>query len=219
MQPDDLLRMTDVNTLTHDFVVAAQLGHPHIVFTPQELERYLQTYRIAIELVVGQQVAAQMVGDALDRAAEREAALSDRILDLEAAEAAQRAVVERTFGPGYEAILSERARQIAVEGWDAEHDDRENHDGQLALAARCYELPDAPPEPPEGWPWDAEWWRPREPWANLVRAGALWLAEADRLERAGDRIGAAVVREVEVPRCAKALAAIARVAPAADGAQ
>lgn len=37
-------------------------------------------------------------------------------------------------------IAEERARQVAVEGWNAEHDDAHT-DGSLALAAVCYATP------------------------------------------------------------------------------
>ena len=33
------------------------------------------------------------------------------------------------------------------------------------------------------WPWAAEWWKPKDCRRNLVRAGALILAEIERLDR------------------------------------
>lgn len=92
-------------------------------------------------------------------------------------------------------ILNERARQLAEEGWTADHDDRHDQ-GELARAAGCYALsasiqiiankPGALVSPPPSnvWPWHRDWWKPKSPRADLVRAGALILAEIDRLDRA-----------------------------------
>lgn len=80
-------------------------------------------------------------------------------------------------------VLLERHRQIDVEGWTPEHDD-EHDGGEMAWAAACYIT-----ATPEGfsdylqWPWSAEWWKPRDRRRNLVRAGALLLAEIERLDR------------------------------------
>ncbi|MBF8802266.1 hypothetical protein [Pseudomonas asiatica] len=96
------------------------------------------------------------------------------------------------------AILEERKRQTETEGWTAEHDDQY---GSLELieAATCYAL--APPwldiwddekqamkkwQPtcPPAWPWALSWWKPRSRRENLIRAGALILAEIERIDRA-----------------------------------
>ena len=80
-------------------------------------------------------------------------------------------------------VLAERARQISVEGWTPEHDDR--HDGmELAFAASCYAVADEGEPPSAVWPWSVNWWKPRSHRKNLVRAGALILAEIERLDRA-----------------------------------
>lgn len=81
---------------------------------------------------------------------------------------------------GTELIAAERRRQIDVEGWTAEHD-RQHTVLELSVAAAAYVMakgPDA--EMPQGWPWDAKWWKPKDRERNLVRAGALYLAAADR---------------------------------------
>jgi hypothetical protein len=83
-------------------------------------------------------------------------------------------------------VLAERSRQISAEGWTPEHDD-EHGDGELARAASVYANPhiwDILGESQVGWPWDASWWRPSTPRQNLVKAGALILAEIERLDRA-----------------------------------
>ena len=88
-------------------------------------------------------------------------------------------------------IARERERQISVEGWSADHDDG-HPNGELAQAAGCYALHAGQPEPaqvrpgyaPQEWPWDAKWWKPTDRRRNLVKAGALIVAEIERLDRA-----------------------------------
>jgi hypothetical protein len=88
-----------------------------------------------------------------------------------------------------EEIAAERKRQVEVEGWTPEHDD--DHDsGQLAEAASCYANPYYPYQhstTPVGWPWDDEWWKPKDPRSNLIRAAALIVAEIERIDRVEDQ--------------------------------
>lgn len=92
-------------------------------------------------------------------------------------------------------VLAERQRQISVEGWTPEHDDFGADGPALAVAAGCYALfTDAYPnygEPPPQWLWAASWWKPSTPRRDLVKAGALILAEIERLDRAASRDGRA----------------------------
>jgi len=85
-------------------------------------------------------------------------------------------------------IAAERLRQIEVEGWTSEHDD-EHAFGEMQHAALAYLL-SAERRPysslytqPTIWPWAAQWWKPKGPGRDLVRAGALCMAESDRLIR------------------------------------
>lgn len=85
-------------------------------------------------------------------------------------------------------VLAERRRQIESEGWTSAHDDEYLMSGSLAEAAACYAISSIPgaerrKEPPHGWPWSIEWWKPTTPRRNLVKAGALILAEIERLDR------------------------------------
>ena len=87
-------------------------------------------------------------------------------------------------------VLAERQRQISAEGWAPEHDDQHSS-GQMALAAACYALvgsidrsPGAFKTPLQNWPWQASWWKPTTPRRDLVKAGALIIAEIERLDRA-----------------------------------
>jgi hypothetical protein len=98
-------------------------------------------------------------------------------------------------------IAAERKRQIEAEGWTPEHDDAHTY-GEMSLAAACYALAggyrladDGIRESPNPtldaaafikrwWPWDWSWWKPNNRRRNLVKAGALIVAEIERLDRA-----------------------------------
>ncbi|VWB89092.1 hypothetical protein BLA13014_04127 [Burkholderia aenigmatica] len=84
-------------------------------------------------------------------------------------------------------VLVERRRQVEAEGWTPEHDDH-HADGSIALAAACYAVADNENYPlaeaPDLWPWDLDWWKPSTERRNLVKAGALILAEIERIDRA-----------------------------------
>jgi hypothetical protein len=92
-------------------------------------------------------------------------------------------------------VAAERNRQVRAEGWDDIHDDCHDR-SELALAAACYALSGTPKDEsifihgrwysPRDlfWPWDKEWWKPSDSRRNLVKAGALLLAEIERLDRA-----------------------------------
>lgn len=104
--------------------------------------------------------------------------LKRRIAELEA----------RAFNPAILDVIAERQRQQSVEGWTPEHDDQ-YEDGELIDAAACYakdsSLWDCIGEPPSDWPWNDEWWKPSKSMRrNLIKAGALILAEIERRDRA-----------------------------------
>lgn len=85
-------------------------------------------------------------------------------------------------------VLAERRRQVVQEGWTPEHDDA--HDsGEMALAAAAYasESITGHGGMPGFWPWACEWWKPGAGRRMLVKAGALILAEIERLDRAAAR--------------------------------
>lgn len=96
---------------------------------------------------------------------------------------------------GYLDVVAERERQISKEGWTLEHDD-EHDGGTLACAGAAYALQAgcqlSPYDgigfedgPPDFWPqdWRKEWWKPKGPRRDLVRAAALIIAEIERLDR------------------------------------
>ncbi|MCS3393155.1 hypothetical protein NX868_17365 [Burkholderia thailandensis] len=86
-------------------------------------------------------------------------------------------------------VLAERRRQIEREGWTPARDDQ-YRDHELSCAAGCYAmytLAYPAGDPPPAWPWAADWWKPTTHRRNLVKAGALILAEIERLDRSAAR--------------------------------
>ncbi len=96
-----------------------------------------------------------------------------------------------------ELVAAERKRQIDKEGWEPSHDDGHTN-GALARAAGCYAVPpDMRARLVKGtmgdvidwmWPFDEEWWKPSpdDRIRELVKAGALIVAEIERLQRLQD---------------------------------
>lgn len=108
---------------------------------------------------------------------------------LDELEAAEKRIAELeggAFNPAILDVVAERQRQKTIEGWTPEHDD-EHCNGELAMAAVCYINETGTVNrnggKPWGWPWDASWWKPNARRRNLVKAGALILAEIERLDR------------------------------------
>lgn len=100
-------------------------------------------------------------------------------------------------------VLAERHRQVTAEGWSFKHDDQYKNT-ELAFAASCYAfhaaaaswdleddgIPYDSHPVPKQWPWDPSWWKPTDARRDLVKAGALILAEIERLDRAaGIKVG------------------------------
>ena len=95
-------------------------------------------------------------------------------------------------------VAAERRRQIEAEGWTPKHDD-EHDRGQMATAAAGYAYVAGLSQqdrarfvgpaafPPPLWPWDLRWWKPTDRRRDLVKAGALIVAEIERLDRAAIR--------------------------------
>lgn len=80
------------------------------------------------------------------------------------------------------AVLAERQRQIAVEGWSLDHDD-DHREGELARAGACYAANPTDDIVPREWPWRDEWWKPTGFRRDLVKGAALIIAEGERHDR------------------------------------
>lgn len=152
--------------------------------------------------------SVKIVAEAIDKwlpnlnrsAAVTENAAANILLALDAAGRPTRAALD---------VMAERRRQIEVEGWTPEHDD-EHYLGEMACAAAAYAivsaLSDAMRASVSGssnsiqnnsilrliWPtsW-SRWWKPKDRRRDLVRAGALILAEIERIDRAAAKAEAA----------------------------
>ena len=84
-------------------------------------------------------------------------------------------------------VLAERQRQIRAEGWTPEHDDKQDEE-ELAKAATVYACPKwfrdwLDVNDVILWPWGPEWFKPADRRNDLIKAGALILAEIERLDR------------------------------------
>ena len=90
--------------------------------------------------------------------------------------------IRHPMSPGALAIIAERRRQIEQEGWTPDHD-AEHKAGELARAGACYVVNGGLDNyPPNDWPWSPEWWKPSDFRRDLVKGGALILAELDRAD-------------------------------------
>lgn len=89
------------------------------------------------------------------------------------------------FNPAILDVASERQRQMSIEGWTSEHDDAYQN-SELAVAAACYAIHahNQGFSTPAHWPWSPDWWKQSGPRRDLVKAGALILAEIERIDRA-----------------------------------
>lgn len=106
-------------------------------------------------------------------------------------------------------IVAERLRQVSDEKWTPQHDD-EHADGEIARAAAAYAFSGSLSDKilreratmwwdkfgsdtlrvvKSLWPWAWEWWKPKDQRRDLVRAGALIVAEIERLDRAAEKKG------------------------------
>ncbi len=91
-------------------------------------------------------------------------------------------------------LLIERKRQVNSEHYGTAHDDQ-HAGGELAQAAAAYCLNSAAQVGGgDGdhyalavWPWLVEEFNAKNPRRNLIRAGALIIAEIERLDRAAAR--------------------------------
>ena len=100
-----------------------------------------------------------------------------------------------TWSTAVRDLLAERRRQVREEGRALERDDQYT-EGQLAQASSAYAFwadprgasQDDPIDylnsTPTGlWPWAKEYWKPTSQRLMLIKAGALILAEIERLDR------------------------------------
>lgn len=139
--------------------------------------------------------SCSLLEDWVQLAGVRDETLTDQIKETRALLETQRP----TWSVGVRDLLTERRRQAREEGYTPERDDTYTR-GQLAEAASAYAFWAAPqgnnpdahvdylkPKPPKIWPWGPEQWKPANQRLMLIKAGALILAELERLDRLDPR--------------------------------
>lgn len=113
--------------------------------------------------------------------------------------------LDELIGKAASDVVRERRRQVEVEGFDARHDDQ-HHCGEIAFAAATYAYSSVLDEQERCdhrdalyglrrgfisivrllWCWEAQWFKPKGQREDLVRAGALIIAEIERLDRSAE---------------------------------
>lgn len=138
-----------------------------------------------ISLAEGTQLDADITAlNALNSAANPTTVLA-MLDELEAAEKRIAELEGDAFNPAILDVVAERQRQQSVEGWTPEHDNAYQN-SELADAAACYAIHahNQGFSTPAHWPWSPDWWKQSGARRDLVKAGALILAEIERIDRA-----------------------------------
>lgn len=101
--------------------------------------------------------------------------------------AAQAQAREHPTNAALRLIADELRRQVESEGFTPDQDDEQNEDGEMAYAAAAYAAAAAHGDPDAAmfWPggWDPHMFKPTGETRDLVRAGALIVAELERRAR------------------------------------
>lgn len=111
--------------------------------------------------------------------------LREHMAELTAARKRIAELEARSFNPAILDVIAERQRQQSVEGWTPEHDNAYQN-SELADAAACYAIHahNQGFSTPAHWPWSPDWWKQSGARRDLIKAGALILAEIERIDRA-----------------------------------
>lgn len=139
------------------------------------------------EVKVGAKAVAQhcLKVDSAFIAAANPATVLALLDELETAEKRIAELEGDAFNPAILDVVAERQRQQSVEGWTPEHDNAYQN-SELADAAACYAIHahNQGFSTPAHWPWSPDWWKQSGARRDLVKAGALILAEIERIDRA-----------------------------------
>ncbi|HHZ9205766.1 TPA: hypothetical protein ACWMIM_004509 [Klebsiella quasipneumoniae] len=171
--------MTDITELAQSEIndALAQLKQISEYPTPStQYARVLRKYFASlVEALEKAQTKAIEQGRTACELFDEVTALRQRIAELES----------RTVTAAAADVLAERQRQVTADGWTAERDDGYQN-SELADAAACYAIHahNQGFSTPAHWPWSQDWWKQTSPRRDLVKAGALILAEIERLDRA-----------------------------------
>lgn len=85
-------------------------------------------------------------------------------------------------------VLAERNRQLTAEGYSEAHDDK-HISGQIAMGAAAYLAASTGhfAQANSMWPWEHRYFKSHGDERDLVKAGAMVLAELDRINRLKDK--------------------------------
>ncbi|WP_143393234.1 hypothetical protein [Fimbriiglobus ruber] len=86
-------------------------------------------------------------------------------------------------------VVAERNRQITSEGWSLAHDDKYDA-GELINAAIAYVGQLNHHNPvwwKQYWPWNMDWYKPKNRRRDVIKAAALLVAEIERIDRLPDQ--------------------------------
>ncbi|WP_445439789.1 ead/Ea22-like family protein [Citrobacter freundii] len=141
---------------------------------------------VAVLSLLDENLQLQRDKDSLEAVA---VAMRDDMRDArEKLEAAEKRIAEleaRALNPAILDVIAEHQRQKTIECWTPEHDDKYQN-SELADAAACYAIHahNQGFSTPAHWPWSPDWWKQSGARRDLVKAGALILAEIERIDRA-----------------------------------
>ncbi|HFI5595866.1 TPA: ead/Ea22-like family protein [Raoultella planticola] len=186
---------------TESRITVVDVNDPDVLTLVEALEKSeSRLHEVAVACATAEQAleqAQQRIAELED--AEQKLCAANVTLDARA-ELAERQLSKlesRTVTAAATDVLAERQRQVTAEGWSPKHDDQYKNT-ELAFAASCYAfhaaaaswdleddgIPYDSHPAPKQWPWDPSWWKPTGARRDLVKAGALILAEIERLDRA-----------------------------------
>ncbi|ATM06404.1 hypothetical protein CRN15_16745 [Raoultella planticola] len=186
---------TDITELAQSLKAAAEKAIAEEGSTWWNEEQLASDYGLALHRTDAKFIALASHENVLALVEALEKAQHEAAVDWEAAaslnvenQELKRRIAElesRTVTAAAADVLAERQRQVAAEGWTAERDDGYQN-SELADAAACYAIHahNQGFSTPAHWPWSTTWWKQTNPRRDLVKAGALILAEIERLDRA-----------------------------------
>ncbi|EFR7331547.1 ead/Ea22-like family protein [Escherichia coli] len=150
----------------------AEKAQEHGVFN---MDIHSQTVLALLDELEKTQAQSSKWCEAFHKAVSVGARYEERIAELEGG----------AFNPAILDVVAERQRQQSVEGWTPEHDNAYQN-SELADAAACYAIHahNQGFSTPAHWPWSPDWWKQSGARRDLVKAGALILAEIERIDRA-----------------------------------
>lgn len=180
-QTAELLRHLANNEIDSDYFAVVSECESY----GQETEAELSITEFALRAAGYLDALVEALEEAQQYAKERDEENQDLMLTVGRLRVEREELDSRAVTAAAADVLAERQRQVTAEGWTTERDDGYQN-SELADAAACYAIHahNQGFSTPAHWPWSQEWWKQTSPRRDLVKAGALILAEIERLDRA-----------------------------------